>query len=206
MNRKKSITYNTDTADRHLIRKFKSNDIRAFDELIMKYQDMIFNLCFRLIGDYDEASDCAQETFVKTYKNIDKYEFRSSFSTWLYRIAVNTCKNYLASRTFRIKKNSLRLDNPYSPENSIYTTEIRDRAFNPVKLLEKKEKSEAIQKAIDTLPPKQKLLIVLRDIEGKSYNEIVEITDIKLGTVKSKLTRARQHLRSILKDSINDLL
>lgn len=202
MNKRTKYTPTNDLSDKILIERFKENDMRAFDKLVLKYQNLIFNLCFRFVGDYDDANDCAQETFVKVYKGLKKYEFQSSFSTWIYRIAINTCKNQLSSKNFKISQKAIRLDNPRNPENSIYTTDIRDKAFNPVKLLEKKEKNLAIQNAISTLPVKQKMLIILRDIEGKSYKEISEITEIKLGTVKSKLTRARRRLRELLRDII----
>jgi RNA polymerase sigma-70 factor (ECF subfamily) len=202
MNRRQSKNNNIEFSDKVLIEHFKKNDAKAFSKLVLKYQNMIFNLCFRMIGEYDEANDCAQETFVKVYKNIKKYEYRCSFSTWIYRIAINTCKNKLSSKSFKQSRDYVRLDNPHSPENVIYNSEIRDNAFNPVELLEKKEKSELIQKAINELPSKQKTLVILRDIEGKSYQEISEITELKLGTVKSKLTRARANLRELLRDII----
>ena len=97
MNRKNKTTSRPDQNDESLIRSFLSDDPDAFDLLVIKYKDMIFNLCYRIVNDYDDANDCAQETFIKVYKNMRQFRFQSSFSTWLYRIARNTCRNRIAS-------------------------------------------------------------------------------------------------------------
>ncbi|MCP4136234.1 MAG: sigma-70 family RNA polymerase sigma factor [bacterium] len=184
--------------DERLIQSFQSNNSDAFDKLVQKHTNMVFNLCYRLMGDYDEANDCAQDTFIKVYHNLDRFKFKSNFSTWLYRIAVNTCKNKLSSLSSRVKKKTLRLDNR-NDEDFNRLSDIEDSTFNPEEIFEKKEKEGIIRGAINALPPNQKTLIVLRDIEGKSYDEIAKITGYKPGTVKSKLARARQSLRDRLK-------
>lgn len=185
--------------DIKLIEDFQADDSAAFDKLILKHMDMVFNLCFRILGDYDEANDSAQDIFIKVYKNLKNFRFKSAFSTWLYRVTINTCKNILVSSRHRFTKRAVRLNSPDEREDNPGVIDIRDRSFNPAVLYERKEKETAIQEAIDSLPDKQKILIILRDIEGKSYEEIVEITGFKPGTVKSKLARARQHLRDKLR-------
>ena len=188
--------------DKKLINAFLEEDMTGFDKLILKYKDKIFNLCYRFMNDYDEADDAAQETFVKVYRNLKKFRFESSFSTWIYRIAVNTCKNKMSSLNYRINQQMIRLDKPKTSNNGVYPMEIEDYTHSPERLVERKEKQHIIQKAINSLPVKHRRLVVLRDIEGLSYEEIVEITGNKLGTVKSKLARARELLRKKLKGVI----
>ena len=96
MNREQQISDHGKKEDELLIQSFQADDVRAFDRLVIKYQDMVFNLCFRILGDYDDANDCSQETFIKVYKNLKGFRRQSSFTTWLYRITVNTCRNRLA--------------------------------------------------------------------------------------------------------------
>lgn len=196
----KKKTAETGTEDD--VRAFQAGDTRAFDRLVMRHRDAVFNLCFRITGDYDEASDCAQETFIKAYRNIKGFQHRSVFSTWLYRIAVNTCRNHVSSLAYRMKQRMLRLDNPGTEYNDTGAIDIGDVSSDPAGIYEAKENETAIQKAIDSMPPAQRILIVLRDIEGKTYEEIAEITGLKGGTVKSKLARARQDLRTRLKGVI----
>ncbi|MDY6932675.1 MAG: sigma-70 family RNA polymerase sigma factor [Spirochaetota bacterium] len=188
--------------DRKLVEDFQANINSAFDKLVIKYKNIVFNLCYRILGDHDEANDCAQDTFVKVYKNLKNYQFRSSFSTWLYTIAVNTCKNRLSSLDYRFNKRMARIDHPGNAENRQQKIEILDLSFNPDQIFERREKARLIEEAIDSLPLKQRVMIVLRDIEGKSYEEIASITGYKPGTVKSRLARARQHLRDRLRGII----
>jgi RNA polymerase sigma-70 factor (ECF subfamily) len=185
--------------DAKLIKAFKGGDKAAFDKLVLKHKNKLFNLCYRFLGDYQEANDSAQETFIKVYESLKKFRFQSAFSTWLYRIAVNTCKNKLKSSAYRQKKRMVSLDNPGSPDKSQPAMEIQDETYSPVKELEKKERMRMVQEAIDTLPTEQKAVVTLRDIEGLSYEEIVEITGFNLGTVKSRLARARLDLRKKLR-------
>jgi RNA polymerase sigma-70 factor (ECF subfamily) len=197
---------NQSQEDRVLVEDFHAEDAGAFDKLVLKYQDMIFNLCYRLIGDYDEAHDCAQETFIKVYRNLNRFKFKSSFSTWIYRIAVNTCKNYLTSSAIRMKGKMIRIDNPHRSGDGMQRIDIHDRSSNPATLFERREKERDIQRAIESLPRNQRILVVLRDIEGRTYEEIVTITGLKSGTVKSKLSRARQNLRERLKEVVSNEL
>jgi RNA polymerase sigma-70 factor (ECF subfamily) len=189
--------------DAVLIRAFQGGDKAAFDKLVLKHQHKLFNLCYRFLGDYQEANDSAQETFIKVYRSLKRFRFESAFSTWLYRIAVNTSKNRLKSAEYRRKKKMVPLDNPVSLGNSSSITDIQDEAHSPAMELEKKENMRLIQEAINALPPEQKEVVALRDIEGFSYEEIVEITGVNPGTVKSRLSRARLDLRERLRSVIS---
>ncbi len=199
MDREDSYIERDDTA---LIQAFQADEEEAFDKLVIKHKNRVFNLCYRFVGSYEEADDCAQETFVKVYRSLKKFKFKSAFSTWLYAITVNTCKNKLSSLEYRYKKKMVRLDGPKGGEDGVYRVEVQDESMSPRVEIERKEKKGLIQKAIDSLPEQQKVVVVLRDIEGLSYEEIAGATGFKPGTVKSKLARARQQLREKLKGLI----
>jgi len=188
--------------DKGLIRAIQSGDRDAFDELVLRHKDRLFNLIYRFLGDYQEANDCAQETLIKVFKSIKNFRFESTFSTWLFRIAVNTCKNRLKSSAYRWGKKTVSLETPdgSSPDNPV--VEIVNGSPSPVVQLEKKEKMMRIQEALSSLPEEQNRVVVLRDIEGLSYQEIADITGLNPGTVKSRLARGRLALRSELKGKI----
>ena len=188
--------------DAVLIKAFQAGDRAAFDGLVINHQHTLFNLCYRFLGDYQEANDSAQETFIKVYRSLKRFRFESAFSTWLYRIAVNTCKNRLKSGEYRRKREMVSLDDPAPPDNSSPAIRIRDEAGSPATELEKKERMRLILEAVSALPPEQKEVVTLRDIEGFSYEEIGEITGVKPGTVKSRLARARLELKNRLRSVI----
>lgn len=185
--------------DAALVRAFQAGNRDAFDDLVLKHQHRVFNLCYRFLGDYQDANDLAQDTFVKVYQSLKRFRLESTFSTWLYRIAVNTSKNRLKSLAYKYKRKTVSLNSPERPENPAPAIEIRDETQSPMMELERKERLTFIQKAIDTLPAEQKTIVVLSDIEGLSYDEIATVTGHKLGTVKSKLARARLDLRKKLR-------
>ncbi len=188
--------------DAALIRAFQEGDKVAFDRLVVKHKVRLFNLCFRLLGDYEEANDSAQEAFIKVYRSLKNFRFESAFSTWLYRIAVNTCKNKLKSSAFRQKMKMVPLDNPIPANLNSPRRELQDEGPSPVMALERKERMKVIQEAINALPAEQKEVVTLRDIQGFSYEEVAEITGLNVGTVKSRLARARLDLRKKLRSVI----
>ena len=184
--------------DAALVRAIQAGDMAAFDQLVVKHKDKLFNMVYWFLGDYQEANDCAQDTFIKVFKSLKKFRFESSFSTWLYRIAINTCKNRFKSSAYRWKKKTVPLENPESSEQDNRSYEIQNDSPSPANELEKKERLMMIQKAINALPEEQNRVIVLRDIQGLSYQEIADVTGLNLGTVKSRLARARMELRNKL--------
>ncbi|MCK5724659.1 MAG: sigma-70 family RNA polymerase sigma factor [Gammaproteobacteria bacterium] len=188
--------------DGELVKAFQAGDKTAFDALVLRHKDKLFNLCYWFLGDRQEANDSAQDVFIKVFRSIKKFRFESAFSTWLYRIAANTCKNRLKSSDFRQKKKMVRLDNPGKIEDGQYAAEIHDKTPSPMVELEKKERMMLIQKAIASLPTDQSTVVVLRDIEGLSYEEVSNITGLNFGTVKSRLSRARQQLRKKLRGTL----
>jgi RNA polymerase sigma-70 factor (ECF subfamily) len=185
-----------------LVKAFLEDDKNAFDQLILLQKRMVFNLCFRFLGNYEDADDCAQEVFLKVYRSLRKFRFESNFTTWLYRITVNTCKNKLTSLDHRLRFKKMRINNKPHGEDATHHVEIGDETYSPDSSLKRKEISQLIQEAVNKLPTPQKMVVVLKDMEGRSYEEIVQITGFKLGTVKSKLSRARQELREKLRGRV----
>ena len=174
--------------DADLINGFLKGDRRDFDSLVIRYRDMIFNLCLNIMGDYDEASDCSQEVFIKMYKNLHGFSFRSSLSTWLYSITLNTCRNRL-SLSYRKRRVSI---------DGFENFHSAGEKSEPDFILERSEGEIAVRKAIDMLPEEERILIILRDLEDRSCEEISEITGVKTGTIKSRLSRGRHRLRGLL--------
>jgi RNA polymerase sigma-70 factor (ECF subfamily) len=191
--------------DRSLIEAFIGGDARSFDRLVLAYKDRVFNVCYRLMGDYEEANDCAQDTFIKVFRSLKRFRFEAAFSTWLYRIAVNTCKSRLSSRSYRHSVKMVRINGMSEGERGVYEYSSHNPHANPGVRLERKEREKRIQWAINSLPHDQKLVVVLRDVQGLSYEEVSAATGFNLGTVKSKLSRAREKLKDRLKDVVNDL-
>ena len=148
MNKGKTSSEKSLEEDSRLIKSFMKNNIKSFDKIVLKYQDMVFNLCFQIVRDYDDAGDCAQETFIKVYKNIDKFRFESNFSTWLYRIAVNTCKNRVTSTKFKLNKKMLRIGNTGINGETQSKIEIHDYSYSPEKLLRRIKKSRQFMKLL----------------------------------------------------------
>jgi RNA polymerase sigma-70 factor (ECF subfamily) len=188
--------------DAALIKAVQAGDMAAFDELIHKHKDRLFNLVYWFLGDYQDANDCAQETFIKVFKSIKKFRFESTFSTWLYRIAVNTCKNRIKSSAYRWKKRTVSLETSNGSKDGNPFSEMENGSPTPALALEKKERMMRIQRAINLLPEDQNRVVVLRDIQGHSYQDISDITGLNLGTVKSRLARARLALKNQLKGRI----
>lgn len=188
--------------DTVLIRAIQTGDMAAFDELVLKHKDRLFNLVYWFLGDYQDANDCAQETFIKAFKSINRFRFESAFSTWLYRIAINTCKNRIKSSAYRWKKKTVSFEISNGSKNGNPCSEIVNGSPTPAMALEKKERMMWIQKAINSLPEEQNQVVVLRDIQGLSYQDISDITGLNLGTVKSRLARGRLELKNKLKGRI----
>jgi RNA polymerase sigma-70 factor (ECF subfamily) len=202
MNEELKKTSSSPEGDEALVRAFQSGDEVAFDKLVLKHKDKLFNTIYWFLGDYEEANDCAQETFIKLFRSLKKFRFESAFSTWLYRIAINTSKNRLKSSEYRWKKKTVPIEKPEGSKGGNPSLEIKDDSPSPVIELEKKERLRLIKEAINSLSKEHNRVIVLRDIQGLSYEEIADITGLNLGTIKSRIARGRLELRDKLKGRI----
>lgn len=195
---KRNGTSSNGNPDAALVARFQEGDKSAFDGLVHRYQDKVFRTCLRFLTDYDEAVDCAQDIFVRVYESLGGFKKESSFSTWLYRVAVNTCKNRASSLQFRRRRQMLSLDAARDPDEK--QREVKNGRWSPHLAYEKKEEAEAVERAIRGLPEDQRTVVILRDIENLPYDEIARITGHAQGTVKSKLFRARKRLADELRE------
>ena len=177
-----------------LIIAAQRGDLPAFNQLVLKYQNLAYNVAYRILGDTDRAADATQDSFIKAYKAIDKFH-GNSFKPWLLRIVTNTCYDYL--RSYKRKPTSS-LDD--EAEKNEHNPRFRDTGEGPEKYVERQELSQIIQWAINQLNEHQRAVIVLIDIQGFSYDEAAEMLGVSLGTVKSRLSRARTKLRDILQE------
>jgi len=184
--------------DEELIARFQQGDSYAFDLLVKRYQDPLLNFVYRFLGNHNEAEDIVQETFYRLYKNKHYYREIAKFSTWIYTIAGNLAKTELRKRN---RRKLFSISHFMSTEKDY---DIPDSSFTPDTVTNSQITDKIIQKAIDKLSPKFKEVIVLRDIQGLSYEEIAEIVKIPLGTVKSRVNRARLRLQEDLKDLIKE--
>jgi len=175
----------------HLIKRFQRGDTTAFALLVEQHQDRIYNLCRRMLGHAQNAEDAAQDTFLKAYRHLGKFTPDASFSTWLYRIAVNTCLDHKKKPFWEsLFKKSAGGEECLRPELS--------HDFSPERLYEAKQMGQVLQACLDRLSPKLRAVILLRELEGCSYEEIAGVMDISPGTVKSRLARAREELRKLI--------
>lgn len=174
-----------------LVERSKEGDLQAFEELVLMYQKQIYNLGYRMMGNEEDACDIAQEAFLRAYKSIGKFNLKSSFGTWIYRIAMNLCIDELRKRKKVKLYPIVHNDNPEDKQYKL----VADEGDLPEELVERKETRLKVQQAINRLPEDHRTVIVLRDIQGRSYQEIAEITGLNLGTVKSRISRARYNLR-----------
>jgi RNA polymerase sigma-70 factor, ECF subfamily len=176
--------------DRHLIELFKQDPHKAFKWIIEEYQDRIFNLCVYMLRSREDAQEAAQDVFIKAYRSFNNFTPRASLYTWLYRISVNTCIDY--KRKYRA--------NFVEDEDAI--VQIASSEPSPEKLSESREVTAVIEKVLESLTPDFRAIIVLKEMEGLSYEEIAEVLQITIGTVKSRISRAREELRQLITDKL----
>jgi RNA polymerase sigma-70 factor, ECF subfamily len=179
-------------ADQQLVERVQKGDKRAFDILVLKYQHRIHALVSRFVRDPDEVQDVVQESFIKAYRALPGFRGESAFFTWLYRIAINTAKNYLVSRSRRPPGSDLDIDDAEYFENA---SALRDIA-GPEGLLMTEQLRQAIDVAIRRLPEDLRTALTLREFDGLSYEEIAEVMRCPVGTVRSRIFRARESVDS----------
>lgn len=186
--------------DRQLVARVQKGDRRAFDLLVIKYQHRILALVGRFIPDFAEAQDVTQEAFIKAYRALPGFRGDSQFYTWMYRIAVNTAKNYLVSRGRKTPTRDIDLDDAafFSDEKNLQDIETPDR------LLQRDQLQKVVFDAIEALPEELRMAVTLRELDGLSYEEIAEVMDCPIGTVRSRIFRAREAIERKMQPLLAD--
>ena len=186
-------------SEQELLERCRKGNVEAFEQLIEAYQGKILNYCFRMLGNRSDAEDAAQEVFVKVYRFIGSFTGQSSFSTWLYKVASNVCFDILRKRKRRGGE-SLSLQQ-YTAEGEEFDLPLEDDSYSPDRSFQRTEAQRVLKEALEKLSPEHRRVIILRDIEGLSYEEIAGIVGTAAGTVKSRINRARQILQKLLENN-----
>ena len=185
--------------DQALIAALKLGDGEAFRALVLKYERQVYNHCLRMVYDEEESYDLAQEIFLRVFRNIGNYQHNFTFYTWLYRITVNCCIDYLRKR--KRQPPSVSLSQPIGGERAREAAreqDVPDETYLPDKSALNRELGQVLDRALAKLSVKLREIIVLKEVEGLSYEEIAEILNCSRGTVKSRLFRARERLKELL--------
>ena len=195
---------NISVDDSVLVNQSRLGDTEAMERLILRYQDRIYNTILKICGNNHDAAELTQETFVKFIEKINTFEGRSAFYTWLFRVAVNLTLNYCQKRS-RQGVRSLEFSTAGDNEDGkaqLGSFLADEKACDPAEAVQKKETRRIVLEGLNRLDEQQRSIVVLRDIEGMNYIEIAETLELELGTVKSRLSRARAALKDILMEML----
>lgn len=180
--------------ERELVSRARAGDTAAFEQLMLDNQDRVYTLCLRMTGDREDALDLAQEAFFNAWRGLSSFQGNSSFSTWVYRLASNACIDFLRKRKRRQQGESPHsLDDEEAP-----LPEPADPRGSPEEELERRELRRAVERGLQALPDHHRQVLVMRELSGMSYQEIGAVLDLDLGTVKSRIARARLALKKFL--------
>jgi len=182
--------------DIQLVARARAGDERAFRALLEKYERAVFSICLRMVRNREEATDLAQESFVKVFASLDRYNPEYAFSSWLFKITSNLCIDYLRKRRIT----TLAMDEPIEGEKGEFTRQYEAPDPTPEETFARNEKMRKLEAGIAALPEHYRIMLVLRHQEDLSYEEIAESLSIPLGTVKARIHRAREMLKAILED------
>lgn len=180
--------------DELLIRRAQRGDADAFEQLLLEHQKNVYNLCYRMAGNPDDAMDLSQETFLRAWRCLDQYQFASAFSTWLYRLCSNICIDFLRRRR-RQQTVPLTFEDADGEEQTYAVPDVQPL---PEEQVELKLTRETLAAAMAQLLPEHRAVLQLRVVNEMSYEQIADVLDIQIGTVKSRLSRARNQLKKIL--------
>ena len=201
----KGRTQKTSDEDHEFVSLSKRGDIDAFEILVRKYQKKMFNFAYRMVGSYDEACEIVQDTFVSAYRNLKRFEGKALFSTWLYTIAINLSKNRMRKIRTQLYHEQLSIHDPVQTNNGEMQREFASKEPSVLERLERRDIQEEVQKCISALDPEFREVLILKDIQGFSYDEISGMLTIPEGTVKSRLFRARDAIKDCLRKVMGDL-
>ena len=186
------------TLENELIKKCQQGDVEAFEKLVSSYEKKVYTIAYRYMGNREEAEDLAQEALIKVFRSIKGFRGEASFSTWLYHIVSNVCRDALRKNSHRMEAS---LDCAITTEKGELQREVADWSMSPEPIFENQELGQFIQSLINQLTPEYKAIIIMRELQEMSYEEIAKELDCSLGTVKSRLSRARKALRDKIEGS-----
>ena len=189
-NTSEASNHSDEISNSELVRKSQLGDKAAFEQLVIRHQELVFSLAYKLTGNREMANDVAQETFIRAWKAIEKFRGDSTFSTWIYRITVNTAWTL---RKKAKKHNTLNIDDTYEPI-------VIDEKKDPELVAINSDLSSVLINALDKIPIEQRIIVELKNIEGRSHKEIADYLDISVTAAKVRLHRAHQKLRQILEE------
>jgi RNA polymerase sigma-70 factor (ECF subfamily) len=182
--------------DNDILESFQNGDKKSFEKIVNKYEKKVFHICYAFFKNHEEALDTSQEIFIKVYRNLDKFKGDSKLYTWIYKISVNTCKSRIKIWQKRYWQEAFSIDKSFEDEKGRTSYQFSDNSGNPEDIIASREDLKALADIIKQLPVKYKLPLLLRDIHGLSYEEICSITDLNIGTLKSRIFRAREIISS----------
>ena len=185
-----------------IIRAVVDGNTNAFEDLVLEYQKQVYHITLKMTGNEEDAFDLSQETFLKAFRALPTFRGEAGFGSWLYRMAANLCIDFLRKKKRQGGGQLISLD---EEEEDRRPRELPDLRYEPQGALEKKEMRQKVQEGLQRLPHEQRLILVMRDVEGFSYQEISDALKIELGTVKSRIYRARAHLARLLTEDGNFL-
>ena len=177
-----------------IVQKVIRGDVNAFEKLVLEYEKSVYNIALRMTGNSEDASDMTQEAFIKAYNSLQSFRGDSKFSVWLYRIATNVCLDFLRSRS-RKPTVSLSVEDNEGEEVQL---DVADESQSPELLLDRQMTRESVRRGLETLSPEYRQILLLREIRGLSYDEISQALGLEVGTVKSRIFRARKKLCTFL--------
>lgn len=186
--------------EKQLIEQAGKGNEEAFSQLVLQYEKQIYNLTLRMTGDRDTAFDLTQETFLKAWRAISLFQFDSKFSTWLCRIASNTCIDFLRKQKKRQTISLTAVDE----DNEAYEIAVSDSSLDPARIAEAAQDREMVFQALQSLPADYRIALSLRAIEDMSYDQIAEALNLSPGTVKSRISRARERIRKLLAGNFSE--
>jgi RNA polymerase sigma-70 factor (ECF subfamily) len=185
--------------DASLVQKFRDGQEEAFDELVKKHQQRVFNIAFQIVRSFEDANEVAQDTFVKVYQHLAEFRGESAFTTWLYQIVTNLARNRVRYNQRRHKDDSVSIDCGEDDESGQPHIQLADPAQTPDKIAAVTEQTRVIGQAMDKLSEAHREVLVLRVMQELSYEEIAGVLECSIGTVKSRIARAREELQKVLR-------
>jgi RNA polymerase sigma-70 factor (ECF subfamily) len=191
--------------DGEFVSRCKKGDVDAFEVLVRRHQKRMFNIAYRMLGDYQEAANIVQDAFLSAYRGIKGFKCEARFSTWLYRIVINLSRNRLQQLKAQFRREPFSLDDPLLSDGGQIQADPACDDPSALEVLEKRDLQEKVRRCINALAAEFREVVILRDIQGFSYEEICDMLRLPEGTVKSRLFRAREALRDCLKRFMGDL-